>query len=124
MILVDTSVWIEFFRGNEPYKTELQKLIEQNNVITSEVIFGELLQGAKNKREREVLEAYWNNLKSISLDGLWVKAGKRSSEKKLTSKGIGLIDCVLIESAEKSMSKIWTLDKKLRNSITKTLNYT
>jgi predicted nucleic acid-binding protein len=33
MILVDTSIWIEFFRGNEPYFTKLKEIIESSDVL-------------------------------------------------------------------------------------------
>jgi predicted nucleic acid-binding protein len=49
MILVDTSVWIEFFRGNEPYFTKLKELIESSDVLAHEVVFGELLQTLDKK---------------------------------------------------------------------------
>ncbi len=45
MILVDTSIWIEFFRGNEPYFTKLKEIIESSDVLAHEVVFGELLKG-------------------------------------------------------------------------------
>jgi predicted nucleic acid-binding protein len=51
MILVDTSIWIKFFRGNEPYFTKLKKIIESSDVLAQGVVFGELLQGCKNKTE-------------------------------------------------------------------------
>ena len=56
MILVDTSVWIEFFKKHEPYFTELRELIETSEVITHAVIFGELLQGCKSKAESDLIE--------------------------------------------------------------------
>jgi len=52
MIIPDTSVWIEFLKGNEPYFSQLKELLERNEVMGVECIFGELLQGAKNSRER------------------------------------------------------------------------
>ena len=48
MVIPDTSVWIEYFKGNEPYFDKLHQLIEQGSVYTVEVIFAELLQVALN----------------------------------------------------------------------------
>ncbi len=60
MILVDTSVLIDFFKGikNNPSLC-LQEIIKQQIPfgITS-VIYQELLQGAKNKKEYELLDEY------------------------------------------------------------------
>jgi predicted nucleic acid-binding protein len=46
---------------------------------------------------------------------VWIEAGNYSSENKLFSKGIGLIDCAIIVSARKHHAKIWSLDKKLND---------
>lgn len=55
----------------------------------------------------------------IVLDtSVWIEAGKFSSENKLFSRGIGLIDCVIIIAARRENAKIWSLDKKL-NSLLK-----
>ena len=54
-IILDTSVWIEYFKGKEDYFDICQPLIEKVEVITFELIFAELLQGALNKREIELI---------------------------------------------------------------------
>jgi PIN domain. len=112
-VLVDTSVWIEFFKKNENYFFALQGLLENRSVLALECIFGELLQGAKNKRESEVIISYWDNLPKITIDNLLIESGKYSSEHKLVSRGIGLIDCAIIISAKQFEAKIWSFDKKL-----------
>ena len=48
MIFPDTSVWIEFFKNHDPYFKILKLNLEINNVISHEIIFAELLQGAKS----------------------------------------------------------------------------
>lgn len=60
MILVDTSVLIDFFRGNMNEAVDNFRSIIQNGFafgITS-VIFQEVLQGAKDEKEYDVLEKY------------------------------------------------------------------
>lgn len=62
MILVDTSVLIDFFKGikNEPV-SRLKDVIKQEIPfgITS-IIYQEVLQGAKNKKEYTLLREYLN----------------------------------------------------------------
>jgi hypothetical protein len=118
-IIVDTSIWIEFFKGNSVYFTHLQELLENQNVLTIDCIFAELLQGAKDKRERDIILAYWNNLPKVEINDLYIRAALFSSEHKLVSKGIGLIDCVIIISCHLNEAKLWTLDKKLLNVLQK-----
>ena len=119
MIIFDTSIWIEFLKQNPKYYSTVKELLENQKVFAVECIFGELLQGAKNKREKEILLQYWNNLPKCKSENIWIDAGILSADKKLFSKGIGLIDCAIVISAKKNNSKIWTLDKKLKSILKK-----
>ncbi|WCL50709.1 PIN domain-containing protein [Leptospira sp. GIMC2001] len=124
MILVDTSVWIEFFRTSEPYFSELRKLLESSEVVVHEVIFGELLQGCRNQKESDFIVSYWENLDHLNPEGTFIQAGKLSHEKKYISKGIGLIDSVLINESIKHNLKVWTLDKKVLRNLNNEYIYT
>ena len=96
MIIVDTSVWIEFLKGNEPIFRRMQTLLENREIIALEPVFGELLQGAKNKRERQVIIDYWKNTSRIDESELWIDAGLCAGEKNLFAKGVGLIDAYIV----------------------------
>jgi len=50
---VDTSVWIDFFRGIPPIKALLEKLIVADRIFTSGPILYELLQGIKSPMEKK-----------------------------------------------------------------------
>jgi len=115
MIVIDTSVWIEFLKQNPLYASKVDELLENSEVLAIECIFGELLQGARNKREKRIITDYWRSLPKCSQENVWIEAGDYSSENKLFSKGIGLIDCAIIVSARKHQAKVWSLDKKLNN---------
>jgi len=118
MIILDTSLWIEFFKNNQAYYPTIKNLLENQKILALECIFAELLQGAKNKREIEIISLYWHNLPKYIKSNDWIEAGIYSSQHKLYSKGIGLIDCVIIISARNANARIWSLDKKL-NSVLK-----
>jgi predicted nucleic acid-binding protein len=119
MIIVDTSVWVEFLRNSPLFFSNVQELLENQKVLTIDCIFAELLQGAKDKREREIILSYWNNLPKVEIENLYINAGIYSSENKLISKGIGLIDSSIIISSIHYKAKVWTLDKKLQNALKK-----
>lgn len=78
-----------------------------------ECIFGELMQGARTKRERELILDYWKYIPKEDEHGIWIEAGRYSSENKLIDKGVGLIDSALICFGRKYDVRIWSLDKKL-----------
>lgn len=123
MIIIDTSVWIEFLKQNAQYSDHVKELLENQRVLAIDCIFGELLQGAKNNSEREIIKSYWENLPKFNHDNIWIEAGSYSSEHKFISKGIGLIDSVILFSVKKSNSKLWTLDKKLLSVVRKEEKY-
>ncbi len=115
MIIADTSIWVEFFKRIEPIFSSLVTLLENRNIIGLSCIFGELLQGARNKRERQTIQSYWENLPRTDESSIFIEAGIYSSEQKLLSKGIGLIAAVILVAARNANSQVWTLDKKLLN---------
>jgi len=123
MIILDTSIWIEFLKGNPHYFMVVRQLLENQEVIAVECIFGELLQGCKNKKESEIIKHYWENLPKIKHEGLWIKAGEYSSENNLISKGVGLIDAAIIIFAQRINAQIWTLDKKLNSILGNDIQY-
>ena len=110
MILVDTSVWIEFFRGHSHVFEQLKTLIEEERIVAVECVFGELLQGAKNRPEREFLIKYWEALPKIDEAGLWISAGRLSGEHSWRSSGFGLIDAFLAAVAKTRGIPLWSLD--------------
>ena len=113
MIIIDTSIWIEFFKCNQPYFNHLSDLFEHNEIIALSFIFGELLQGAKNNHEKEIIQEFWQNLPKINEDAIFIKAGLESGRKKWIDKGIGLIDSAIIVASRENNLFIWTLDKKI-----------
>jgi predicted nucleic acid-binding protein len=123
MILVDTSVWVEFLKGHQPYLDQMQQLLDERQILAVEPVFGELLQGAKDDRERRILLEFWENLPKNQMEEAWVKAGEISSRSKWIDHGIGLVDAVLIISARESKAKVWTLDKKLKSVLHKNENF-
>lgn len=60
MILADTSVWVDFLRGEDSRQRRiLHKLIEdEEDISITEIIFTEVLQGIKNDREFQTIKNY------------------------------------------------------------------
>ncbi len=112
-LILDTSVWIEYFKGKENYFETCHPLIERGEVFTIEIIFAELLQGAMNKREVDTIKAYFDLIPKITIPQLYIQAADFSRHEKLHSKGIGLIDAAIIKATMETKSKLWTLDKKI-----------
>lgn len=112
-LIFDTSIWIEYFKGKDNYFDQCQYFIEKGEVFAIEIIFAELMQGAINKREVDIIKSYFEVLPQINISQLYIKACDFSRNEKLHSKGIGLIDAAIIKATIDSGSKLWTLDKKI-----------
>ena len=117
MIVVDTSVWIDFFRGaNQQINDKLELLIENNEIVALSCVFGELLQGVKNENEEKTILDFWFNLSKVDETNLFIEAGKSSYKYKLLNKGVGLIDSYILAVVLKYNLSLWTFDKKLNEA--------
>ena len=117
MILVDTSVLIDFFRGGTHPKTEKFREILLNQIpfgITS-MIYQEILQGAKDEAEFKNLKEY------LSCQVFYTPEDETTSYEKaakmyfdLRKKGITVssaIDCLIIQIAKESKLVLLHNDK-------------
>jgi predicted nucleic acid-binding protein len=123
MIILDTSIWIEHLRNNQLFFPKVRKLLEDREVLAVECVFGELLQGVKNKSEKEVILSFWTYLPKLNYENIIIQAGEYSAQNKLLDHGIGLIDATILMHSIKSNSKIWTLDTKFLRVIPEELKY-
>jgi predicted nucleic acid-binding protein len=58
MILVDSSVWIDYFNGNETKEvTKLDLYLSTHVVTIGDIILTEVLQGFKNDRDYQIAVA-------------------------------------------------------------------
>ena len=112
-IILDSSVWFEYFKRNDPYFREVQGHLNRLSIKIIDPIIGEILQGAFNQNEIDFIRAHIQFVPKIEIRNLFEKAGYYSFENKLISKGIGLIDACLIVATIETNSILWTLDKKI-----------
>ena len=110
MVLVDTSVWIRFLTGREPYAGELDSLLEKDEVAGHDLVFGELLIGDKGGR-RKLLDAYEQMHQATTVPHAEVVAFVR--ERRLHGHGIGWVDVHLLASTIVGRYRLWTADPRL-----------
>lgn len=68
MILVDTSVWIDYFNGNDNKHTEyLDGALIEGNVALGDLIFLEILQGIREDKEYKRLKSLLSRLDQYTL---------------------------------------------------------
>jgi predicted nucleic acid-binding protein len=116
MILVDTSVWVDHLRTNEPL---LADLLLQNKVLSHPFVLGELALG--NLQQRDIILTALDNLPQAPL--VFVDEVNFFIEHhQLFGLGIGYIDAHLLASTQLiGNAKLWTRDKRLL-AVAKQLN--
>ncbi len=99
MILVDSSVWIDFFRGRPTAQTErLAGLLDSQALGIGDLILTEVLQGCKFDKEFNEVRRMLARLDLVVLGGVDVAVEAARNYLKLRSLGItvrGTIDVVL-----------------------------
>ena len=108
MILVDTSVWIDHLRSPD---RELQKLLQNDEVVTHPFVRLELALGSIATREMVLADLALLPQAPIAATG---ELFSLVELRRLYRRGIGITDLHLICSAlfDKSIS-IWTRDRRL-----------
>ena len=112
-VLVDTSIWVDYFRGgnNSP---DLDVLIEENLIVTNDIILAELVPFLKIKKQitvvkllqeinRVPMQINWDEL--IEFQVKCLKAG---------ANGVGIPDLIIAQNAKSNNCKIYSLDKHFR----------
>ena len=108
MVLVDTSVWINHLRNNDPH---LVRLLTGNSVLGHPFVRGELALG--HLRQREAILAALDNLPQAPI-AFTDEVNVFIEQQALFGLGIGLIDAHLLASTRLSgNTRLWTQDKRL-----------
>jgi len=108
--LVDSSVWIEYFKGNPKYSF-LTTLIGNNAICTNDIILTELLPSIIHKKEHKLAELLscikkyvliidWQEIRNIQL--LNLKHGNSN---------IGISDIIIAQNCMQNKLKIIVHDK-------------
>ena len=111
-VLIDTSIWIEFFNRDSSQPGDLlQQLLLEGRAATTGIILTELLQGAKLEKEFEAILSIVSAVPVLeaTLD-TWVQAGRISFG--LRRKGITIptTDLVIATIAIQNECQVFSLD--------------
>ena len=112
-VLVDTSIWIDYFKGGDG-STDLGALIDENLVVTNDIILAELVPYLKIKKQvavikllqeinRYPMQINWDEIVEFQVRCL--KAG---------ANGVGIPDLIIAQNAKANNCKIYSLDKHFR----------
>ena len=109
-VLVDTSVWIEYFRNGNNFE-KLDFLIDENLVATNDLILAELIPFLKVRNQGKLI----NLLHKINKYEIVVNWGQiidyQYSCLKKGLNGIGIPDLIIVQNAKQNHCSIYSLDK-------------
>lgn len=115
-VLIDTSVWIDYFRqSDEDLEKEVENLIQDDEVCTCSLVLAELLHGARDKKEQALLEEHFVSLHWLEEESKdWIRAGRLAFAMKKKGKTTNLSDCYLAILAQDQKCQVYSLDKHLK----------
>ena len=123
-ILVDTSIWIDYFRGGGN-SSGMDALIDENILVTNEIILAELIPYLKIRKQAEVIKLLYE-INQIPLRIDWEEIiGFQVKCLKIGANGVGIPDLIIAQNTKDNNCKIYSLDKhfQLLNTVLKVKLY-
>ncbi|MGH9396434.1 MAG: PIN domain-containing protein [Terriglobia bacterium] len=113
LVLVDTSVWIEFLdRFNPAVRDELATLLRTNRVATAGIVLAELRQGCRSPAQVKTVLEMMEPLAYCEVNwGTWLHAGQLVAEGSSRGMSLDLGDCLLAALAMREDYSVFTLDR-------------
>ncbi len=109
-VLVDTSVWVDYFRSGEG-STKLDYLIDENLLVINNIVLAELLPLIKIRRENKIIDLL-TKIKNHTIKIDWQEIIKfQVSCLKTGLTGIGIPDLIIAQNAIQNNTPIYCLDK-------------
>ena len=111
-IIADTSIWIEYFKGNVKMADFLEEHLLNNKIHIDGIIIAELLQGIKSKKESEAVRASIDAIPYVEITYEdWVLAGDLSNELRKKGRTVPLTDIATAAAAIHHNMFVATLDR-------------
>lgn len=113
MVLVDTSVWIEYLdRAHPAVADEMDRLVRTAKIATAGLVLAELRRGARSVAQvRMILEAI-EPLDYFETDrATWLRAGEISAEAAARGHQLQVGDCLLAALALREGCPLYSLDR-------------
>ena len=107
MILVDTSVWIDFLEGKDTsHRHTLHQLIEkEEDICITEIVLTEILQGIKNDKVYETTKSYLLEFPIIKPKGIETYIAAAEIFRKCRKQGRTVrktVDCIIAAIAQEN----------------------
>lgn len=89
MILVDSSVWIDYFNGKRSWQTDLlDHMLSNVPIIMGDLILTEVLQGFKSDKDYDTAKSHLNKLPFRQMGGYNVAIQSAQNYRQLRKTGV------------------------------------
>jgi len=99
MVVVDSSVWIDYFIGKETLQTKrLEDLIGGTIIVVGDLILAEVLQGFREDRDYKIAKSLLEELELVTMTGIDIAFKSADNYRSLRKKGLTVrktIDCLI-----------------------------
>jgi len=112
-VIADTSVWIDYFRNKEGAVGDaMEELIKDGDVRGIGIVITELVSGAANERERELIKNLLSTAPYLEVKWpIWWKAGEMLRDTRRKGFTASLPDAVIAATAIHYDAELFTLDR-------------
>jgi predicted nucleic acid-binding protein len=108
-VLVDTSVWVEYFRHGENFE-KLDFIIDENIVVTNDLILAELVPFLKARNQSKII-LLLHSINKLRLNINWEQIIEFQYEcLKGGLNGVGIPDMIIAQNAKQNRCEIYSLD--------------
>lgn len=109
-VLVDSSVWIEYFRGKKEV-SELDELIDRNQLCINNLILSELIPFLRIKKENTLIKTLMT-IKNIAIKIDWAQIiDFQEINLRNGRNNIGIPDLIIVQSVRDNNLLLYSLDK-------------
>ena len=109
-VLVDTSIWIKYFRIGNNFE-KLDFLIDENLIVINDLILAELVPSLRVRNHRKIIKLL-NNINKLDLSINWNQIIEFQFKcLKNGLNGIGIPDLIIAQNAKQNHCDIYTLDR-------------
>jgi hypothetical protein len=117
LVLVDTSVWIEYFRRkDELIEKEMDSLLRSEAVATAGLVLAELRRGCRTPSQVGLVLDAMEPLSYLEIDRMsWLKAGEIAREADARGYKLEVGDCLLAAVVLRKDCWLFTLDRDFRH---------
>jgi len=108
-VLVDTSIWIDYFRGGND-SAQMDFLIDENLLVTNDLILAELIPFLKVRNETKIIKLL-HNISKLVISINWNEIIDYQYKcLKNGLNGVGIPDLIIAQNAMQNGCNIYTLD--------------